>query len=221
MHLGGYVQSNLDEKKTVLSLMRWTIYFCILMLCVFSMWHFASIFKEATFEEYGIVEDVQLILLACSAFSFLGQAFFKTPYRSLSLFFSSLCLTAFCRELDAWFDEFWILGWKFSLIFPVIAFIYVCYHFNEFRKSVVTFCSSPAFFMMYTTAIIILPVAQCVGHKNFFADSLGFVADPRLVRRLFEESVEFIGYVLLFLASIEYYITLIKSTSKRFSKKIK
>lgn len=212
------MQTILDEKRTAFSLMRWTIYFCILMGCVFSMWYFADLFKGQTFEEYGIVENLQLIILGVSALSFGVQSLFKTPYRGLSLFLGSLCLTACCREMDAWFDELWIFGWKFALIFPVLAIIYNCRHFTEFRKCMVDFCSSPAFFMMYATAIVILPVAQCIGHRSFFADALGPIADPRLVRRLFEESIEYIGYTLLFLSSIEFYINLIKNTS---NKKIK
>ena len=215
------MQLILDEKKTVLSLMRWIIYFCILMVCVFSMWHFATLYKETTFEEYGIIEDLQLIILGITSLSFLVQACIKTHFRALSLFLSSLCLAAFCRELDTWFDELWFLGWKFALIFPVLAFIYICYHLDEFRKSLPRFCSSSAFFMMYSVAIIILPLAQCVGHKSFFVDALGPIADPRLVRRLFEESVEYLGYILLFLSSIEFYIALIRNEPKHLFRKIK
>lgn len=212
---------NLDEKRTAFSLMRWIIYFSILMGCVFSMWHFADVYKQKTFEEYGIIENLQLIILAASALSFFIQSCFKTHYRGLCLFLSTLCITATCREMDAWFDGLWFLGWKFSLIFPVLAFGYIVCHFNEFRKSIVSFCSSSAFFMMYTAAIIILPVAQCVGHKSFFVDALGPIVDPRLVRRLFEESVEYLGYVLLFLSSIEFYIDLIRHAPKYLFKKIK
>lgn len=215
------MRPNSDEKETIFSLMRWTFYFCILMVCVFGMWQIAQSFKTATFEEYGIVENLQLVILALTAFSFLGQALFKTPYRALSLFLGSLCLMACCRELDAWFDQLCFLGWQFSLIFPVLALIYIYRHLKEFRKSLIPFCSSSAFFMMYGVAVIILPVAQCVGHKHFFEDALGPITDPRLVRRLFEESVEYLGYVLLFLSSIEYYLTLVKKAIKPFRNKIK
>ncbi len=215
------MQPTSDERRTAFSLMRWIIYFCILMICVFSMWYFAGLFKEKTFEEYGVIENLQLVFLFISALSFFIQSFYKTSHRGLSLLLGSVCLTATCREMDAWFDELWFLGWKFSLIFPVLAFGYICRHFNNFRKSMVKFCSSSAFFMMYTVAIIILPIAQCVGHKSFFMDALGPISDPRLVRRLFEESTEYISYILLFLSSIEFYITLIKKTTKNTFRKIK
>jgi len=213
------MRSNIDEKRLPFSLMRWVIYFCILMLSVFSMWHFAEYFKEATFEEYGIVENLQLVALLLSGFTFFAQSFFKTHYRSLCLFLGSLCLTAFCRELDNWFDELWFLGWKFALIIPVFSVIYILHHLTEFRKSLTDFCFSSSFFMMYTVAIITLPVAQCVGHKNFFVDALGPITDPRLVRRLFEESVEYVGYILLFLSSIEFYIDLVRKAPKHLFKK--
>ncbi len=215
------MQPSIDEKKLAISLMRWTIYFCILMGGVFSMWHFAEYFKENTFEEYGIVENFQLFILLFCALSFFVQSFFKTPYRALALFLGSLCLTAFCRELDSWFDELWLFSWKFALIFPIITLGYAIHHQLEFRKSLVAFCSSASFFMMYTVAITILPIAQCVGHKTFFVDALGPITDPRLVRRLFEESVEYLGYILLFLSSIEFYITLVRKSSRETIKKRK
>ena len=211
----------LDEKKTVFSLMRYTVYFCILMECVFLMWHFAETFKEITFEEYAIVENLQLILLFLTSVLFLIQSVFKTHYRALSLFLGSLCLMAGCRELDSWFDELWIFGWKFALIFPAFSLIYIYYHLNDFRKSLIEFCSSSAFFMMYSVAIVILPVAQCTGHKTFFVNVLGSGVEPRLVRRLFEESLEFIGYTLLLLSCIEYYIVLVRDKVKSTQKKIK
>lgn len=213
------MDSDFNEKETCVSLMRWIIYFCILMGGVFSLWYFAGQFKTATFEEYGIVENLQLFLLLVASVSFLGQAVLKTSYRSLSFLLGALCLTAFCRELDAWFDALWAPGWKFALLFPVVALFYAARYKNDFRKSVFAFLNKSSFFMMFCTAIIILPIAQCVGHKSFFVDALGYTSDPRLVRRLFEEAVEYIGYLLLALSSLEFYIVhiwlCVKSSHKK------
>ena len=195
-----------EEKNTLWNVGRWSTYFAILMFSVFGLWYFAAKFKTETFEEYGIIENIQLSLLFLTSISFFLQAFKKAPTRPLCVLFSALCLAAFCRELDAWFDDLWPLGWQFALLFPVIALGYVAFHLKDFRKSVVDFCCSPAFFLMYCAAIIILPVAQCIGHKSFFVDALGTATNARAVRRLFEESCEYIGYTLMFLSSIEFYV---------------
>lgn len=201
---------NSNEKMTLWAVGRLGGYFAILLGCVFSMWFLASELKTETFEEYGIVENIQLALLAITSFSFFLQALKRSKARSLCILLGMLFLAAFCRELDAWFDELWSIGWKFALIFPLIGLLYTTFDFKNFRKSVVCFCQSPAFFLVYCGAVIIIPIAQCIGHKSFFVNALGNTVDPRLVRRLFEESCEFIGYTLLFLASIEFFLNLIR-----------
>ncbi len=56
---------------------------------------------------------------------------------------------------------------------------------------------------MMMTAIII-PVAQCLGHRSFLADLLGAPCiDSHLVRRIVEEPIELLGYLQILLASIE------------------
>lgn len=196
---------NQEEKNTFISLMRWGFYFIFLMLNTISLWLFGAVFESTTFEEHGFIENLQLAVLVSTMIVFLILSTQKTIYRPLSLFFLSLVMAAFCRELDAWFDNFWILGWEFALIFPVIGGYYVIRHLSDFKKSLLTFCHSSSFFLMYASLIVIMPVAQCIGHKSFFRDVLGEQADARMVRRLLEESIEYCGYVLLLMATFEFY----------------
>ncbi len=54
-----------------------------------------------------------------------------------------------------------------------------------------------------------------IGHRTFIADVLGESCDARVVRRLIEESIEFIGYILLLLSAVECYFSFIKSGKKK------
>jgi hypothetical protein len=202
---------NTQEKDTLLTLTRWSVYLFITILATFSLWGFGHIFHDTAFAEHGLVENLQLTVLSATTLSFLLLSCPKTPYRALSILFGTLCLTAFCRELDAWFDALWVLGWQFALLFPVLALIYIVRHLADFRKTVVIFCQSSAFFLMYCATIVFGPIAQCIGHRDFFVDVLGVESDNRLVRRLLEESVEYIGYILLLLAAFEFYWIFIRS----------
>ena len=57
---------------------------------------------------------------------------------------------------------------------------------------------------MITAAVIMIPVAQCMGHRSFLADLLGIhKQEAVLIRRVFEETIELIAYLTIFLSSIE------------------
>ncbi|MBE6445819.1 MAG: hypothetical protein E7021_00160 [Alphaproteobacteria bacterium] len=214
---------SVQEKEIFLTLTRWLAYLLITISASFSLWGFGHIFHDTAFAEHGLVENLQLTTLSATILSFLLMAGRKTPYRALCILFGTLCLTAFCRELDAWFDNLWVLGWQFALLFPVIAIFYIARHLTDFRKTVIVFCQSPAFFLMYCATIVFGPIAQCIGHRDFFVDVLGVETDNRLVRRLLEESVEYIGYILLLLSAFEFYWIFIRSkgTLNKQKRKIK
>ena len=68
--------------------------------------------------------------------------------------------------------------------------------------------------MMMTAVVIIIPVAQCLGHRSFLVDLMGDDnLNAFLMRRILEEPIELLGYVQILLASIEFAIEL-KGTSK-------
>ena len=94
------------------------------------------------------------------------------------------------------------------------------------------FLSSPAFYLMVTAMMVIGPVAQCVGHKPMIKNAVGVTVDLytnktvqqledahldislnvdiRSIRRLFEESTEFMGYTLIILSALELFFLLRK-----------
>lgn len=201
-----------EEKSTVLFLMRQVIYFALLTLCSVGMWRAAKIYHSALVEEYGFIENIQVILLVLTAGIFAFWAGKYSKERVLSLFLMTLPLTAACRELDAFFDGVLpIIGWQFSLFFLLIAGIYVLLHWADFRKSFIKFLNSPAFYLMFSTMIMIIPIAQCIGHKSFIVDVIGNATDARIIRRLFEESIELEGYLLILFSSLEYYFSQLRS----------
>ena len=200
------------EKKTLFFLMRQGIYFTFLILCALSMWGLADIYHAGLFEEYGVVENMEVVLLLGTFFVFGVWLFLFKKDRILSLCLMVLPLAAACRELDAFFDELLpVIGWRFAWIFPVSATIYALFHFNQLRPSLVRFINSPAFYLMMMAMVIIVPIAQCIGHKNLIISITGTTENARILRRLFEESIELEGYFLIFFSSFEYYFSFLKS----------
>ncbi len=203
------------EKKTLFFLMRQFAYFGLLTLCAISLWGFARIYHSDLYEEYGLVENLQEVLLLVAFFAFgLWGVLFKKE-RILSFCLMTLPLLAACRELDAFFDDLLpVIGWRFAWIFPVSATIYALFHFNQLRPLLVRFINSPAFYLMMMAMMVVIPIAQCIGHKSLIITVTGTTENARILRRLFEESIELEGYLLIFFSSFEYYFSFLKSDKR-------
>lgn len=202
---------NPSERKIVLKLTRQGFYFTVLLAVVLSLWRLSDYYKTNTFAEYGLVENLQLATLILSTLIFLLSALKDTFYRPVLFLLASL--TAFCciRELDSLFDKILpIISWKFAFLFPVGALCYAGKKRKSLKEPLVRFLDSTAFDLMFTAMIIFIPLAQCIGHRSFIEDAVGQMDNISLVRRLIEESMEFMAYVLILLASIEMHLGLVK-----------
>lgn len=200
-----------QERKTILKLTRQGFYFTILLAVVLGLWRLSNLYKTDTFAEHGLVENLQLLTLLASTIVFLSSAVKKTVYRPILILLASL--TTFCciRELDSFFDVlFPIISWKFAFLFPLGATFYAYTERKNLKKALFTFLASPAFDLMFAAMIIFIPLAQCIGHRSFIADAIGQADNLSHIRRLIEESMEFVAYVLIFLSSIEIHLGLIK-----------
>ena len=63
---------------------------------------------------------------------------------------------------------------------------------------------------MFMAMIIFIPLAQCIGHRSFIEDAIGTSDNLIHIRRLIEESMEFMTYVLILFSSIEVSLRVIK-----------
>ena len=200
-----------SEKKTNDLLIRQFVYFCITIGFIFFIHVLTKIYPGYAFVEFGIIENVQLILLFLSGSILALYACFLSVERPLFWALSSLCFFAVCRELDSFFDKALpIISWKFGFLFPLAAGIYAIRHWQDARKMFFDFVKTPAFNLMLMALLICVPVAQVLGHRPFIAAALGTETDARAVRRLIEEGLEVIGYFLIFLSTIECYFSVIR-----------
>lgn len=201
----------IDEKNVLNTCFRQGLYFVLSVLFVLSLRLLASTFKAATFKEFGVIENIQLILLSLTAFTFLFEGVLNKNFRPLLFFFSSLCLFAFCRELDSFFDKHVpLISWKFCYLFPLFGGFYLFKNFKKIKKNLFLFLKSPAFFMMCSAMFIFIPLAQAIGNRSFIASVLPDANDVLLMRRFIEESAEILAYFVLFLSSAEINISLLK-----------
>ena len=198
------------EKTVFLKTFRQTIYFILMFSFVFFIHFIADKYKNNTFEEHSIIENLQLTFLIVSGWIFTLEAIFYKKFRPILFLLASLSFLASCRELDMFFDKSVpFIGWEIGYIFPVSAILYAYKNKKTVRNTLIDFYASPAFYMMCCAMIIIFPIAQCIGHGPFVRDVIG---DYRVgdIKEFFEESCETMGYFLIVLSSIEFYLALLK-----------
>lgn len=198
------------QKWILFNCLRQALYFFLCILFTLSLRIAATYFKAETFKEFGLIENLQLTLLALSGVAFTYLSVISQKFRPLLIGLSSLCVFAFCRELDSFFDvHLPVISWKFCYIFPLIAGIYFFKKRKKVKNILLLFCTSPAFYMMCSAMIVFIPLAQAIGNRGFISTVLPDAHDVILMRRFIEESAEILAYFLILLSSIEFYISLI------------
>lgn len=194
-----------SSRSVYWGLLRQFVYLCILVLVVVTFWQVGDHFKSATVQEYGIFESTQSIILFLIALSFLLQATFNKNFRYILICMGLLALAALVREQDAYFDDLIpLIGWGWCWIFPLAGLCILLHHRHQLGDTLITFLRSNAFHMMMTAIVVIIPVAQCLGHRSFLADLMGDAdLNAFLMRRILEEPIELLGYIQILLASLE------------------
>ena len=200
-----------QETQVFAKTLRQIVYFALTVVAIMSLYVLADKYHQKTFQEFGIVENIQLGLLILSAGVFTVEAFIIKKHSAILLFLASLCALGASRELDSFFDNnLPIISWKFGFLFPVAALINLYRQREKARVSLFQFLETPAFNLMFTAVLIALALAQVLGHRSFIAAILGNDNYARAARRILEEGTEVVAYFLIFLSTVECYFSLKK-----------
>ncbi len=160
-------------------------------------------FHGETFREHCIIENLQLCELLLATIVFCTAFLCKKTFARLTPLFAGLCAFAVCRELDNFLGaHIPVIGWKIGIVFPIASATYALVNWQETRKELFLFLRHPAFEIMLCAMVLVLPVAQCVGHRSFLINVLQEEHVGR-IKELLEESLETIGYFILLCSSVE------------------
>ncbi|MBN2594660.1 MAG: hypothetical protein JXA81_14220 [Sedimentisphaerales bacterium] len=172
------------------------------------------------FSENGIIEWIQFILVMLTASTLLLSAK-KSVYGSRELLYilSLVALFAAIRELDKTLDKsFPILGWSLPAFLCAVA-AGLIYWKNQDAVIVQmnTFMDTRAFSLLWCGFIVAVPFAQLVGHGAFLKLLMGddYISN---YKRVIEELSELLGYLLIFIGSVE---TLLQQKEKDRSNVVK
>ena len=192
-----------SEKSTIFSAVRQLLY-CAGCIGVTFLEHAVSaVCKAKTFDENGFMENFQLgeLLLACALFLIIS--FRSKTFHKMGIIFAALSVAAAIRELDNVFDDLIpVIGWKFAFIFIVLATGYAIKNWQKTREELLIFFRHPSFPMMCCAITVIIPIAQCIGHRSFVINVLQ-VEHVGSIKEFVEESIETVGYFILVCSAIE------------------
>ena len=156
-----------------------------------------------TFKEGGWIEWCQLILLGATSGIYLYEAFFSPPHEKIFYFLGGLSAFALVRELDALLDRLIpLIGWKIGL-FIVFHALYSAYmNRKAFNEQIRQFLATHSIVLLWAGFIVAVPVGQLIGHGDFLQALMGddYLRD---YKRVIEESLELMGYILVLAGSIE------------------
>ena len=155
------------------------------------------------FKENGPIEWFQCaLLLVTSSLFFLGS-YQLSHCRQVFVLIGLVSAFAAIRELDAFLDQRipWV-GWKIGFL-PILGAVYLaCVHKNLIARQLPLFLASSGFVILWAGFLIAVPVAQLVGHGAFLQAVMGDDYN-RGYKRVIEETLETVGYILFLIGSFE------------------
>lgn len=157
----------------------------------------------SAFKEGGCVELCQLLLLALTAGIYFYSALPGSHHQGIFHLLGCISLFAFIRELDSFFDKIIpLIGWKFGWAVLLYGLFCAYSHRKVFRCQLRRFMTTHAIGILWAGFLVAVPIGQLVGHGEFLQALMGddYTRD---YKRVIEESMELIGYILLLAGSIE------------------
>jgi len=157
----------------------------------------------AFFYENGTIEWLQFSLLGASVLLFALGALCLPAHRRLAALLGCVAAFAATREMDRVLGRLLpVVSWKIGGLFLVAAGWLLLRHGRVLLPQIAAFLRTPAFVMLWAGFVIAVPLAQLVGHAPFFRLFMDEV-HVRDIKRVFEESGEFMGYLILLFGTLE------------------
>lgn len=185
-------------------LWRFIIYtLAITAFCALLPWTIAD-GDVQEFTENRWVEWLQLALILGSSGLLLVTARRAAGSGELLMLIAGLYAIAAFRELDAVLELLvpW-LGWKIgpALLSPLLLGLLIV-RAGRVRGQFDAFLGTPAFVLGWAGFMMVVPIAQLIGHGPFLEAMLGDHYH-RAYKHAIEESAELIGYMMLAAAAVE------------------
>jgi hypothetical protein len=155
--------------------------------------------------EYSPIETIQsLILIACGSL-LAWTARHCPPQRPIAIMFGGLALIFLLRELDYFLDTY-IADNFWQVMTGVVLALIIVYCYRNWRRLRIAWFRvwpSPGLTLFFAGAIVVFACTTFLGHEPFWQAVLG-EQYQRLVKLTVEELIEYTGYTLWMIGTIEY-----------------
>lgn len=191
------------HERVVQTLVRFFIYTTMLFGLLVGIPYLLKPGDILMFNEDNPIENIQVLILVSTAAVFGFGAWLERPMREL---FTLLCLVsafAAIRELDGFFDKMPFIRWEMPDAVIVVAGVWLGLRSRQILISQTeSFISSVPFGVLWAGIVVVVIIAQLIGHGRFLEMALG--DDYRRdYKRVIEETCELCGYFILFFGALE------------------
>ncbi len=161
--------------------------------------------SQQSFKESSGTEHFQeTLILIVALLSYLVAYKFK----NLRYFFvglGSFAAVSFVRELDAWFEtHLFDKGWQVLAVLILIPTIYLLVkNGKDFAKQFASISRTAYFKMLIMGGLVLHVFSRLYGRKVIWKSLLGETDYRRSIKDASEESIELLGYMMIFIATAE------------------
>lgn len=189
-------------------IMRLTFYSAIFYAFNASLPFLLQATSNRLFRENGIMEWIQFALLIFTGCLFCYSAWKRRQFRQLFQVMAAVTFFAAIRELNNLLAVYIpYVSWKVAfLVYPILLWL-LRGHWTALKRQISCFSGTSAFAILWAASILVVPVAQCIGHGDF----LYLLTEDhwnRALKRTLEESLELGGYFILACGSVESFLRL-------------
>jgi hypothetical protein len=166
------------------------------------------------FKEDGPIEWFQFGVLVATSAILLFSSWYLANFRQIFLLMGCVAVFAAIRELDRFLEQAipWI-GWKFGFIVLFCAVALACTKRTLVKRQIPPLLATSAFGILWAGFLVAVPVGQLLGHGPFLQLVMGDDYN-RHYKRVIEESLETIGYLLVLIGSLESVLQLRNAASE-------
>lgn len=196
-------KSTIDAGSMKFTLVRFTAYTVALFALTLSLPLVIGHGDIVVFKENGPIEWFQFgVLLAASSVFFVG-AWQLSDFRQLLFIVGLVSIFAAIRELDVFLaDALPGIGWKIGFIAMLYAAGSAYTKRECLRRQLPQFVATSAFAILWAGFLVAVPLGQLIGHGAFLELVMGDDYN-RDYKRVIEETLETMGYLLVLVGSFE------------------
>ncbi|TKG96342.1 hypothetical protein EYV94_03545 [Puteibacter caeruleilacunae] len=158
------------------------------------------------FSEQSYTEYLQEILLFVTAIFFLLAGARNPNVKGFSIAMSGVALLAFIREFDWLLDEVVHGFWKFPALAVLLIVAFLVFKKKEqFLPAVNDFIKRPSWGVLLAGFLIVFVFSRLFGKSTFWKELMdeNYI---RSVKNAAEEGIELLGYALIMISSVEFWL---------------